>query len=119
MRITILTCAVLIAGSSLVLAQETPPTTPPPGNTKTPVITKRQANQRARIRQGVRSGELTPAEASKLRKEERKIQQDKKAAKSDGVVTPAERKQLKKEENKVSREIYRKKHNEAKQPDPK
>jgi hypothetical protein len=119
MRITILACALLIAGSAIALAQETPPPTPPPGKAKTPVINKRQADQRARIRQGVRSGELTPGEAHQLRKKERQIQKDKKDAKSDGVVTPQERRQIKKEENKVSKDIYKKKHNDVKRPDAK
>ena len=78
--------------------------------TATPNVTKRQANQQARIGQGVSSGELTPKETQHLEAREAKIQRDKKAAKSDGTVTPAERAKLKHEENRTSRAIYHQKH---------
>lgn len=75
-------------------------------------IRHRAVNQHQRIKQGVKSGELTKAEAKNLRGNEKDIHQDIKAAKSDGKVTAAERKDIKKDERKNSREIYRKKHNE-------
>lgn len=78
--------------------------------TATPNVTKRQANQQARIGQGVSSGELTPKETQHLEAREAKIQRDKKAAKSDGTVTPAERAKLQHEENRTSRAIYHQKH---------
>ncbi len=77
----------------------------------TPGINKRQRNQQRRIRQGVKSGELTKSETRHLEKEEGKIEADKLEAKSDGSVTPAERAKLQREENHASRDIYRKKHN--------
>lgn len=109
--------AVLVCSIATVFAQDggtaqqaqTPAVVKP--STATPGVTKRQVRQRARIRQGVRTGELTPGEAAKLRGEQRKIKADKQAAKADGKVTPAERKQLQKEQNKSSRDIYRLKHN--------
>jgi hypothetical protein len=87
------------------------PTPPQPGTKKTPVINERQKNQRARIRQGVQSGELTKGEARKLRQEQKTIQAEKQMAKADGKVTPAERAQMRKDQNKASRDIYRLKHN--------
>jgi hypothetical protein len=84
-------------------------------STATPVVRERQKNQQRRIRQGVKSGELTKGETRRLEAEQGKIQADKLAAKSDGTVTPAERKQLHREQNKASRDIYRKKHNNRKQ----
>ena len=78
---------------------------------RTPVVTKRQHNQQARIRQGVKSGELTRAETRRLERGEAKIQRDKMKAKADGVVTPRERAKLNREENRESRRIYRAKHN--------
>lgn len=78
---------------------------------RTPVVTKRQHHQQARIRRGVRSGELTRAETRRLERGEAKIQRDKMKAKSDGVVTPKERAKLNREENRESRRIYRLKHN--------
>ena len=74
-------------------------------------IRHRAANQHQRIKQGVKSGELTKAEARNLRGNEKDIHQDIKAAKSDGKITPAERRDIKKDERQNSREIYRKKHN--------
>src|SRR5437868_1038422 len=74
-------------------------------------IRHRAQNQHGRIRQGVKSGELTRAEAKDLREDQKDLHQDIKLAKSDGKVTPGERRMIRKEENKDSREIYRKKHN--------
>jgi len=85
-------------------------TTAVSAQTATPNVTKRQANQQARIAQGVNSGELTPKETGHLEAREAKIQQDKKAAKADGTVTHAERAKLHREENHTSRAIYRQKH---------
>jgi hypothetical protein len=78
--------------------------------TATPRVTKRQVQQQARIKQGVKSGELTAKETRKLERQQAKIAIDKAKAKSDGVVTPAERKKLNREQNRASRRIYRQKH---------
>ena len=80
--------------------------------TKTPRITKRQANQQKRIHEGVKDGDLTRRETVKLEAREAKIHHDKKAAKSDGVVTARERTKLRREENRTSRAIYRQKHDD-------
>jgi hypothetical protein len=79
---------------------------------KTPRVNHRQIHQQTRIKQGVKSGELTKGETSTLEKEQAKIQSDKKEAKSDGKVTPQERRHLRREQKKASRDIYRLKHNE-------
>lgn len=89
---------------------QTPPT-PTPNPNATPRINARQMHQQKRIRQGIKSGELTPAEARHLEKREKKIQADKKAAKADGIVTPAEKAKITREQNRASRAIARKKHN--------
>lgn len=104
-----------MACSATALAQD--PNSPQTGNTKTPVIKERQMNQKARIRQGVRSGELTKGEARNLRQEQKTIQAEKKMAKADGKVTAAERAQIRKDQNKASRDIYRLKHNKRTQVD--
>ncbi len=67
--------------------------------------------ERQRIKQGVKSGELTKAEAKNLRRDQKELRQEKKAAKADGTVTKDERKELRKDKRKASREIFRKKHN--------
>ena len=69
-----------------------------------------QAGERARIRQGVASGELTRAEAARLRAREANITATKQAARADGAVTPAERRVVRGEERRTSRAIYRQKH---------
>ena len=78
--------------------------------TATPKVTHRQVNQQARIKEGVKSGELTKREAVRLEAREAKIARDKARAKADGVVTPAERAKLGREQNRASRHIYRQKH---------
>ena len=78
--------------------------------TATPGITAVQRNEQARIRQGVRSGELTRTEAARLKAHEADIRQDKRATKADGVATRDERQNIRKDEHQASRAIYRQKH---------
>ncbi|CAN5818833.1 hypothetical protein BH11BAC3_BH11BAC3_15230 [soil metagenome] len=73
--------------------------------------TEAQTTRHARIRQGVRSGELTRAETANLAHGQREIRKDVRAAKADGVVTRKERKHIRKEKRQESRKIFRKKHN--------
>lgn len=73
-------------------------------------IDTRQANQRARIQQGVGSGELTRGEAVRLRAQQAHIRRDERAARSDGLVTRRERAQLQRELNRADRNIARQKH---------
>jgi hypothetical protein len=98
--------AALIFGSAL--AQDTVQSKP----ARTPRITKKQVHQQARIKQGVKSGQLTKRETVKLEKEQAKIQHDKKVAKSDGKITPQERQKIRREQRKASRDIHRLKHND-------
>jgi Skp family chaperone for outer membrane proteins len=104
----IIAALVTAAVSGAVFAQTA---TPPAGNTNTPVIDKRAANQEKRIEQGQQSGQLTSKEAANLEKRETKLNNDIAKAKSDGTVTAKERAKLTHEENKDSRKIFRKKHN--------
>ena len=76
----------------------------------TPNLNAREANQRARIHQGVQSGELTKSEARHLREGEARLNYNEARAKADGVVTPAERARLQNEANRESERIYRQKH---------
>jgi len=112
----------LILGLSCgtIVAQDQPTQLPSqpssaPANPKTPRITKRQINQQARIKQGVKSCELTKGETARLEKEGAKIQTDKKAAKADGKVIPQERQNIRAEQNKASRDKKRLKHNDLEQ----
>jgi hypothetical protein len=83
-----------------------------PQPVKAPRVMHRQINQQTRIKQGVKSGELTKGETLRLEKEQTKIQADKKAAKADGVVTPQERRYVRREQNKANCDIRRLKNNE-------
>lgn len=104
MKTTALIAAVLATAITLpVFAQ-----------TATPQINQTQRNQESRIDQGVRSGELTPAEAGKLQQQQGQIRADKRAAKADGVVTATERTRIKREQAHASRSIRHKKHNARK-----
>ena len=68
-------------------------------------------NDRTRIKQGVRSGELTRHETRRLVRQQRETRQDVRAAKRDGVITPVERREIRQDERKTDRQIYRAKHN--------
>lgn len=96
---SLLAALLLLASSSAASAQ-----------TATPALNARQANERARIRQGVATGQLTRPEAARLRARQTAIHQEKKAARADGVVTRDERQAIRKDENQASRAIYRQKH---------
>ncbi len=76
----------------------------------TPRLDARQDNQRARIVQGVRSGELTRPEARRLAHGQAELRRDERAAKRDGVVTARERAALQHEANRQSHRIHRQKH---------
>lgn len=77
-------------------------------------VHKKQAIQKQKITQGVKSGELTKKEAVKLRSQQKNIAQTKKAAKADGVVTKKERAIINQKQKAASGNINRKKHNEIK-----
>ena len=77
-----------------------------------PGVNARQQNQQQRVRQGVRSGELTRHETGALAREQRDIRQLERSYKSDGKLTRAERVDLHQEQNQQSRDIHDAKHNE-------
>lgn len=78
--------------------------------TATPGIDQRQANQEARIQQGIKSGELTQREAARLEKGQDRIQRMENRAKADGKVTAKERERIEHAQNQESRHIAREKH---------
>lgn len=67
-------------------------------------------NDKARIKQGVQSGQLTIAEAQRLAAQTKKLQDEKKEIKADGIVTTEERKDFRKDKKQLSRRIYKQKH---------
>jgi hypothetical protein len=70
----------------------------------------RQRRQKARIAEGVQSGELTPNEARKLRRGQKRIDRAQERATADGVVTDKEKAKLERMEDRQSRKIYKEKH---------
>lgn len=70
----------------------------------------REANQSARIRQGVASGQLNAREAARLRADHRQNERMINRAQADGTVTAAERARIAREQNQDSRQIFRQKH---------
>ena len=86
------------------MAQDTP---------KKPVIAQRKVNQQKRIAQGVKSGQLTPAETAHLEHQEGRLNRETRRmrAANGGTLTPAEKAKVTRQQNHLSREIYRKKHN--------
>jgi CRISPR/Cas system-associated endoribonuclease Cas2 len=103
MKSTIL--AALVTAAVLPVAAQTP---------STPRVDQRQANQEARIQQGVKSGELTPKEAAKLEKGQDKVEKMENKAVADGKVTPKEQAKLERAQNKQSKKIAKKKNNQKK-----
>ncbi len=77
-------------------------------------IQKKQANQKQRITQGVKSGELSKKEAFRLKAQQKEIAVTKRAAKSDGVVTKKEKAVINQKQKEASRNIAHKKHNAVK-----
>src|SRR5262252_4706522 len=70
-------------------------------------INHREYNQQQRIRQGVKSGELTRRETERLEAREARIRVDERFARRDGHVSPRERARLNRELDRTSRDIYR------------
>lgn len=79
-----------------------------------PGVTHRQHHQKARINDGVRSGELTKEETRSLRAQQRAIRAEKREFKSDGHLSRAERRELHHDQNEASRDIRREKHDDDK-----
>jgi len=96
-------CAGMLPVSGFAAAKNT-------ARSKNPAMNQRQHNQQERIRQGIRSGELTRREAVRLEEQEAKIRANEKFANSDGKISPAERARLEKELNRTSQNIYQQKH---------
>jgi hypothetical protein len=76
----------------------------------TPLVDQRQAEQRARINEGVASGELTRREAAGLRAEQAHVRHEEREAKADGVVTRRERRHLQRELDRSGADIREQKH---------
>ena len=76
-------------------------------------VGQRAENQQDRIAQGVKSGQLTPGEASHLEGNEARINREVRndRAANGGKLTGQEKAQVNHQQNRESRQIYRDKHN--------
>ena len=81
-----------------------------------PGVNQRQHRQSDRIQQGVRSGELTRAEAHGLREDRRDIRAQEREYKADGQLTKDERRDLHQDMNALSKDIHTQKHDDDKRP---
>jgi len=106
--------------SAAMLAQDssggsTPATTTTPAH-KNATINQRKHYQQHRIRQGVKSGELTKGEAKKLEKQEHALNREERNMRkvNNGHLTKQDRKTLHQQQNHLSKEIYKDKHNNRK-----
>lgn len=79
---------------------------------KSPGVNKREHNQVKRIKQGVKSGELTKRETRRLVHEQAHIRAREARFKADGELTKRERVKLHRDMNRSSKHIYRQKHDD-------
>jgi hypothetical protein len=115
--------AVLMVGTAAMAqdqssSQASSPTAPAtqtatPAAKPDPSIAQRKENQQDRIANGVKSGQLTAGETSKLETKEAAINAETKADReaNGGKLTSAEKTQINKQQNSVSKQIYADKHN--------
>ena len=87
---------------------------PVAAQTATPRVDQRQANQDARIQQGVQSAALTGKEARRLERGQAAVQVKEDKAKADGKVTARERVRLAKAQNRQGKRIAKQKHDAQK-----
>ena len=74
-------------------------------------VSKRQHKEQVRINQGVKSGQLTGKERTRLQNEENLIKIEHAQAMSDGKMTKRERTDIRHDQNRLNKDIKHKKHN--------
>jgi hypothetical protein len=86
-------------------------------NNGTGLVGQRRTAQQARIAQGVRSGKLTAGETAKLENTQQGVNRTEAGMRqaNGGKLTAADKTALNKQQNKASKQIYEKKHDDAKQ----
>jgi hypothetical protein len=102
----------LIASFTLAPAAAFAQSTPTPGQHDYN-INQRKTDQQGRIAQGVRSGQLTAGETSRLEHQESGINREERGmrAQDNGHLTRSDRRTLHQQQNQESRRIYRDRHN--------
>lgn len=76
-------------------------------------IGRRRENQQDRLAQGIKSGSLTPGEASRLEGRQRRLNRQTRDMREDngGRLSAAQKRAINRRQNRASRQIYRAKHN--------
>ena len=108
MNITKLALAATFVLSPVAILAQAPATAP-----TSATINQRKENQQDRIAQGVKSGQLTPGETSKLEHQEAGINKEERGmrAQDNGHLTKGDKALINKQQNQESKRIYRDKHN--------
>ena len=108
MNITKLALAATFILSPVAILAQAPATAP-----TSATINQRKENQQDRIAQGVKSGQLTPGETSKLEHQEAGINKEERGmrAQDNGHLTKGDKALINKQQNQESKRIYRDKHN--------
>jgi hypothetical protein len=107
---TALAALLLITGGSLLYA-DAPATAPAAGapakHPRRKQVNKRLKNQKKRINQKEKDGQISPAQAKDLHKQDHQIHQEEKdmASQDGGHITKQDQKTLNQQENHVSQEI--------------
>jgi hypothetical protein len=78
-------------------------------------VNQRLHNQDQRVKEGLKSGKLSQAEAQTLHQEDRQIRNEERAdaAEHGSHITKAEQRQLNRQENAASKQIFQEKHPNA------
>jgi hypothetical protein len=81
------------------------------------LVGQRRENQQDRIANGVRSGQLTPAETANLENKQQGVNREVAGMRqaNGGKLTAADKAAVNQQQNKLSKQIYNKKHDEPKQ----
>ena len=110
MAALLLTGTAAVAGTTKGATKRTQPTTKKR-------FEARQQKQERRINKGVQTGALTQKEATRLQRQEQRLdtRADKMAA-SGGKMTVGERRALERQQDAMSRRIYKQKHDKQTQP---
>jgi hypothetical protein len=113
-----LTLGGLLAGSAFAQNPNTSGAGPgvvDPNHPRVNEINKREQKQQNRIANGVKSGQLTPGETTRLEKRENRLVKNEKRdmAKDGGHLTKRDQAKLNREANRTSKGVYRDKHNDA------
>jgi hypothetical protein len=106
-KLTTIAFAAILAMPALMVAQ-----TPTPGRNDHN-INQRKNDQQQRIGNGVKSGQLTAGETSRLEHQEKGINREEHGmrAQDNGHLTKQDRQTIHHQQNQESRRIYRDKHN--------